>query len=351
MTDFVFTNRRNLVSAGTLLRVPDRSEENKVNVRKKRLWLCVDSMQEQAVTVLSDIGGRVCTAKGTLFAVTPTVLEGMKEYIAGFAGIVVPVPSCDGLLWNETAAKEAETVGELYDIFDDEVIESSIRGFYYEKIERHIISEYIIPIYEKARSMGIEISFYMGDGKIQYDFMPILNPITLVCMGIPVSFGGYSREKAAVCSLMDKACFIIDGDELFCVEYKRRGNGRLLVIPNRACRDRYLYSERENKRHLETPALCKAAEGSFYFDRLWKAGLEFDMIDESALENYACIEDGSLVMPFGKYKEVYTCPSCVFCGACADAINGAKRAGILINPPELASIINNENTEDTEWEK
>lgn len=351
MTDFVFTDRRKLVSAGALLRVPNHGKENKTDMRKKRAWLYFDSMEEQAVTVLSDIGGRACTAKGTLRAVTPTVLEEKKEYIAGFAGIIVPIPVCDGLLWNEAAAKEAEKVGELYDIFNGDVVESSIRGFYYERLERHMISEYIMPTYEKARSMGIKISFYMGDGKVQYDFMPIINPISLICVGIPVSFGGYSHEKAAVCSLMDKACFIIDDNELFCVEYKRRGNGRLLIIPNRACRDRYVYSERENKRHMETPALCKAAEGSFYFDRLWKAGLEFDMIDESALESYACIEDGSVAMPFGKYKAVYVCPSCMFCGTCADAIDGAERAGILINPPELASMLNNENTEDTEWEK
>lgn len=339
--NFVFSDRINIFSRGKCRRASEIADKHSV---ERGMWVYVDCLKEFDVQTLKYIGGKISISEGKISTVTPSMIEEVNA-LGDFDGLIVPLPISQELLWNEEAGAAVQGLGELEDIFNRDIAESCIRTFYYEEVEKHLISEYITPLCEKAADLGKRISFFVGDGEIQYDFLPVINPIRLIMEGISLTFGTCSAETALMCTLRED-CFIMRENELFCVDSAREEGSVLLITPVRSCRDKYIFGEKRNKMRRETPALCAAFEGTVYCERLLAAGVAFDIIDEYTLEKYAVIKDGKVVMSFGTYKSILVCPACAFCGKCEDPVRTAANAGILINQRDLIEKIQNENTEE-----
>ena len=253
------------------------------------------------VHILSGIAGRTSREAGSVLAVTCDTFEKMLMGIGGnlenIDGFILPIPKPSGLLWSDAFEKALnKNPGELFDVFDEYVPESDVRLLYYEMAEEYLVLKFIEPLHKMAKKIGKSITFYMGTGEMQYDFMPILNPIRLIYEGYSLAFEKQTPEIKAFCNL----------------NKPEKSESVLLVKPVRGCRRKYVYSGKKLRVRQENPALCASYEGTYYCERLAELGMEFLAIDEYTLENSAYVQDGSIALLAKGFKNVIICDGCSF---------------------------------------
>lgn len=281
-----------------------------------------------------EFAGRWDTEPGNIKAVTCESFENMLSNMVGdiesVRGFILPIPRLSGLLWKEDFEKVLGDIGEIYDIFDEYVPQSPVRSCYFEMLEDYIVKKYMYPVESYAREIGKSISFYMASGVIQYDFMPVINPMRLAYEGFSLTFEKSSPELDAIGRLPDS-----------------RGKNVLLIKPVRGCRRKYVYTGEKRRVRMETPALCTSFEGTFYCERLTQHGINFTAVDEYWFENSACAQEGKINLNSAEYEEIILCNGCFFSEKGKNILAEAKRCGVLINSEKLLQ----ELMEEIQWEK
>lgn len=321
------------------------------NMKKQGLlvWVRKACAEEIPVKVMQEMAGRVQNAKGILRAATcrsfGKMLESMGESLQYIDGFILPSPELSEALWRKEFDKFF-VERELFEIFDQDVKNSRVRIFYYEAVERYLVTNYIEPVYAMAEEAGKQISFDMGDGEIQYDFTLGINPIRLACKGISVTFCKASIENEAVCRLCRENCFIIETNELIKANTSEGFGKVLLIKPVRGCRARYVYSSKKHNVRLETPALEASMEGTYYCDMLTERNMDFLAVDEYIFENLACISNGKITLFSQEFEDVIVCEGCMFEKMFGNVLGIAEKSGISVNSAELLKKLSAENWEE-----
>lgn len=271
---------------------------------------------------LVEFAGRWDTEPGNIRVVTcesfENMLRNMDSDIESVSGFILPIPKLSGLLWQEDFENVLDDIGEIYDIFDEYVPQSSVRSRYFEMLEDYIITKYMYPVQSFAKKIGKSISFDMGAGVIQYDFMPVINPVRLAYEGFSLTFEKSSPEIDAIGGLTDRS----------------KGN-ILLIKPVRGCRRQYVYTGEKRRVRMETLALCTSFEGTFYCERLTKYGINFTAVDEYWFENSAYVKEGKICLNFAEYEKIILCKGCFFSEKGENILAEADKSGVLINPGEI----------------
>lgn len=316
--DFVCTGKNVIIN----------SHDNELAKKAKDMgfsvWVQGNCTEDISACILDGFAGRVSLEQGNICAATCKAFKKMLndisislEFIDGF---ILPVPKLSGLLWSDDFENAIHDSGDIFDIFDEYVTESPVRQRYFEMLEDYIISKYIEPVHSFAKKIGKRISFDMGSGEIQYDFMPVLNPIRMISQGLSLTFEKHTAEIDAMCNLPDN-----------CKDAERV----LLIKPVRGCRRKYVYTGEKRRARVETPALCTSFEGTFYCERLTQHGINFTAVDEYWFENSAYVKEGKINLNSAEYKEIILCNGCFFSEKGKNILAEAKKCGVLINPGEI----------------
>lgn len=332
-------------------------EESAIDARyvkalKKRgtsVWVKADSTIKIPIKAISEFAGRVQNSKSALYAVTGEafgrMLERMTEIVEYIDGFILPAPVLSGILWCNKFGKSF-CEDELLEIFDEDVKESRVRILYYEAVEQYLVKTYIEPVCTAAKEAGKKISFDMGDGEIQYDFMPGINPIQLASKGISLTFRNASSEVTAICRLCREKCFILSGNELLRERVNTDFGKVLLIKPVRGCRARYVYSSKKHNTRLETPALEASMEGTYYCDMLTEKNVDFLAVDEYVFENSACVSNGRITLFSQEFEEVIVCDGCMFERMFGNVLDIAEKSGISVNSAGLLKRLSAEDWEE-----
>ncbi len=333
--DFKYAKKKNAKSVV----IKDTFDKEIIKMAKDSgfsVWIAENCTENISVCTLSEFAGRLSREPGNVSAVTcgsfEKMLAGVGKSLEFIDGFILPAPKLSGLLWDDDFEKMTGVVGELLDIFDDYVSESYVRSLYYEAVEENIVSKYIEPVYAMAKKIGKNVCFNLGSGEIQYDFMPIFNPIRMASEGFSLAFEKSTAELDAFCSLWE--------------EKPKNREKVLLINPVRGCRKRFVYSGKKRKVRQENPALCASFEGTYYCEKLASCGMNFVAADEYTLENSAYVVKGKVSLFGRRFENILVCKSCSFSEKGVDILKAAEASGVLVNSSELLQKLSAENLEE-----
>lgn len=358
--------------SGVLL---DMTENLKQNIKKASesglcVWIKVNSTENMQITCLENIGGKASEVDGEINFVSTDFLDRLLEGLGdeGFSlidGIIVPAPSISGVIWNDVISEECEKCGyDIYDgkteILDEEKVESVFRAYYYEAAEKYILSEFLMPVQNRATELGVKLCFDIGAMEIQYDLASkMINPFRLkeAGMSVAVTKGrGNNSELSAFFNSFEAEgtdVFITDGSDcmncrpdiivspcLCKTSQKSCDADVLLVKPTRGVVERYI--RKRSRLRLENPAIVAALDGTYYADMLFEKSVDFVSTDEAGLEKYGASKNGKFLFRGKKYSQLLICDSCKFFENGIGIIRKAESDGVLINDKALINAITKE---------
>lgn len=317
-------------------------------------WISLNKKESIPAGYLSNIGGRLSVETKTADVVTPDVMEeillGIDSDCCGkIDGFVVPVPDIYGIIWNDSLDEECQKFGidkndSLIDLFVEENPVSTYRSWYYERAERLILKEYLIPLKELAESYGKKVSFDIGEMETQYDLAEkMINPFRIVEDGILFTIrsgkGNSFEAKSMILSLGEDNFNIIAEDCDLLKEFLNENTcdnkaDILLIKPSRGVMERYI-RRRKAKYRTETSALIAATDGTYYTNMLFEKGFSFHSTDEFGIEKHGVGKDGKFEFKGREYGKILICDSCRFSDKGMEVLKNAEKSGVRINDEGL----------------
>lgn len=287
----------------------------------------ISSDRVKSVQILCQHAGKIVTQNGEVRYVSVKDAKSVLQENVG--GIIVPVPTISGPLWNARLAKmcrlEEDNNDILYELFDDEIEVSPVRSWYYINLAKYILRTYMLPLKRLCKSMGKELIFDLGCIDMQYDLMKVMiNPGLIKRAGISLAVhkNGGNIENELGLSGKD---FIVNGDKL---ERVAKNEAKMLLIkPMRGVMERFVQGEiKEKPNRFETPALSAGIESVYYCDMMSDAGISFDVVDEICLPKERDLR---------KYEDILICKSCLFTEKDKKKIDKLQKYGVKVNDGNL----------------
>lgn len=298
---------------------------------------------KDSISVIKPLAGRLHIEEGSINYISTSdiknVLKDIGKGIDKVMGFVLPVPSVNGLLWNDEIKELTKTeIDDLYDLFDEEKEISFIRWQYFTSAQKYLYEKYMIPQKEILKSIGIKVVFSFGKQELQYDLIgSLVNTMMLKHKGLNLGIC-CDKDLAETEFGLRGGDYVFDENGCEQIHKKRTYKNILLIKPTRGVIERYVETGRRNR--LETNALSSAIEGLFLGEKLKLKGCSFDVADESSFYEKR---------DFEKYKDILICESCLFTDKEMSKISMLLKSGIRINSADLMAELLKQGEE--EWEK
>ncbi len=350
-----FKNLKNKGFTGVIFEYGENIEEKILLAATSGLeiWILLSRKESIPFSHLLNIGGRMSIEEENVYAVMPELigeyLSKLDECAEKVTGVIIPLPDVRGIIWSDSLEDECERLEIdknecLVDLFVEENIESAYRSWYYERAEKIIINEFLLPVKKCAETYGKRVSFDIGKIETQYDLAEkFVNPFRLVEEGLSLSMRwgkeNSSEAKAMVLSMSDESLNIL-AEECFdeSLENKTSEENILLIKPSRGVMERYV-RRKKKKYRTETPAIVAAMDGTYYTSMLFEKGFNFNQTDEFGVEKYGTVEDGKIKLGDREYNRILICDSCRFSDKGMEILTNAEKSGVKINDKDLMSIL------------
>ena len=308
-----------------------------------RIMVEMESGKKDSIRVIKPIAGRVYIEGSSIDYISLNDIKGaikkIGKGITNVIGFVLPIPTVNGLLWNNEIMEliNAE-IDEMYDLFDEEKEISQIRWKYFTSAQKYLYETYMLPLKELLNGFGKKAVFYLGEKELEYDLtVSLINTMMLKRKGLNIGIC-CDKELAYAEFGLRGGDFIFDKTGCEKIPQRRSFQKVLLIKPNRGVIERYIETGRRNR--IETSALSSAVEGVFWGEKLRQKGYSFDVMDECSFYK---------IKNFEKYKGILICDSCLFTDKELSKINRLLEKGVRINSAELMSELLKQGEE--EWEK
>lgn len=331
------------------------------------VWIEFDGIEtvESKRVEYNTFGVGSSSAKITSFSfdgLKKLVSELSKDDIEALDGIILKYPSHSGMLWDESFKDDffsefsnyvEDYIPILFEDLDED--KNAFRSWYFDKCHKFIYNTYVKPAISWTKKIGISLSFHIGEDKTSFFyFIEHISVMDLLEDGVSLCV---YHDKEGITEHGVLLSRYGDGNFIFTNEYDERldgldaniigyGNAEavssvdnseriLLIRSDRAIAESYYEFTDSIYMSSESESIVNSFNSTFYTDKLYQKGYNFEITNERYFEKYAEYNNGTLTYKNKEINRILICDKCIFSDDTFELLKTLKKDGFSINNSKI----------------